>query len=690
MRLTFRLAVMASVALCAFASPLSAAVFINEIHYDDSTGTGDVGERVEVIATEGENLANYTLTLYNGSGGAPYTATGAAVTAPASITCGSGTASVVVFTEPGLQNGAPDGIALVGPSNAVVQFLSYEGSFTASGGPANGMTSTDIGVAETNSTAPGTSLQLTGNGNAYAQFTWANSGTDNFGACNTGQTFTPTVDVPPTVSSTTPANGATGVSTVANVLVNFSEPVTASGAWFTLTCATSGAHTATVSGGPANYTLNPDTDFASGESCTVTLVAAQIADQDGTADNLAANYVFSFQTAPDTAPAVASTTPANNASNVPVTGNIAINFNEAVTASGTWATVSCGTTGAHPVGFSGTGANYVLDPTTDFGFSETCTVTVLAAQIADQDGVADNMAANYVFTFTTAVGTGDYYASVDATNANTLRTTLHNLIKDHVSYPYSGSGTDTWTILEAADQDPSNPSRILDVYKNAVFPKAGGGNTNYNREHTWPNSLGFPNTDANGLPNPPYTDCHMLYLSHIGYNSDRGNKPYANCSGCTERATDANSGFGGGSGTYPGNSNWFQGPDGNGGSFEAWNHRKGDVARAVMYMVVRYEGGTNAAGQLEPDLELTDTRSQITIVNAQITGGVAYMGLKSTLIAWHEQDPPDAQEVLRNDVVQSFQQNRNPFVDHPEWVACLFGNVCTNTPTEAVFQNGFE
>jgi len=105
-------------------------------------------------------------------------------------------------------------------------------------------------------------------------------------------------------------------------------------------------------------------------------------------------------------------------------------------------------------------------------------------------------------------------------------------------------------------------------------------------------------------------------------------------------------------------------PDGNGGSFEVWNHRKGDMARAVMYMAIRYEGGTDAAtGQSEPDLELTDDRSKI----VQTSSSPAYMGLLSTLVAWSQQDPPDAAERARNEVIYSFQGNRNPFIDHPEW-----------------------
>ena len=71
-----------------------------------------------------------------------------------------------------MQNGAPDGIALVDDGGTVIQFLSYEGSFDATDGPANGMTSEDIGVSESSGTSEEESLQLSGTGTTYTDFTW--------------------------------------------------------------------------------------------------------------------------------------------------------------------------------------------------------------------------------------------------------------------------------------------------------------------------------------------------------------------------------------------------------------------------------------------------------------------------------------------------------------------------------------
>lgn len=257
-----------------------------------------------------------------------------------------------------------------------------------------------------------------------------------------------------------------------------------------------------------------------------------------------------------------------------------------------------------------------------------------------------------------------YYASVNTTSAALLRSTLHAVIDDHTRFPYTSGGTDTWNILEAADQDPGNAANILDVYRNRSLVKFGGGTGPYNREHTWPNSYGFPN---DGGTNYPYTDCHHLFLCDVGYNSDRANLPYGDCApGATERVTDVNDGQGGGSGVFPGNSNWF-----NGTVWQTWNARKGDVARAILYMDVRYEGGTHGVtGVVEPDLIVTDNAGLIVT-----TGGnaaVAYMGLLSVLVQWNAADPVDARERSRNDVVFGYQGNRNPFIDHPEWVNALF------------------
>ncbi len=159
------------------------AVFINEIHYDNA-GT-DTGEAIEVAAPAGTDLTGWSLVLYNGNGGVVYQTVALNGTVPDQSN-GYGTVFVSVS---GIQNGAPDGVALIDNNGAVVQFLSYEGSFTATDGPAAGMTSQDIGVAESWTTAVGASLQLSGSGNTYDDFSWVAAQTATFGNVNTGQTF---------------------------------------------------------------------------------------------------------------------------------------------------------------------------------------------------------------------------------------------------------------------------------------------------------------------------------------------------------------------------------------------------------------------------------------------------------------------------------------------------------------------
>jgi predicted extracellular nuclease len=124
---------------------------------------------------------------------------------------------------------------------------------------------------------------------------WDGFATDTFdglGAHSSGG------DAAPLVSSSTPVNRAIEVPESTNVTVNFSEPVAAAAGWYSITCATSGAHTATQSGGPQSYTLDPDLDFSTGETCTVTVDASKVADVDADdpPDTMAANHVFSFTT----------------------------------------------------------------------------------------------------------------------------------------------------------------------------------------------------------------------------------------------------------------------------------------------------------------------------------------------------------------------------------------------------------
>lgn len=372
---------------------------------------------------------------------------------------------------------------------------------------------------------------------------------------------------------------------------------------------------------------------------------------------------------PNPPPAVTTTQPVDGATDFPAAADLGIGFSEPVTLASGAFTLQCSQSGPVALGHATSGSSFTLSTDTALRGGESCALRVRASQIADSGGARPLQ--DVTIDFAVAAGSGgdgDYYGRVNTTSSSQLRCSLHQTIRGHSAYPYSGTGTSTWTILEIADEDPRDPGRILDAYRNRSYTKGSsragtGSGLTYNREHTWPNSLGFGSASGDlGLPHAPYTDTHMLYLTDTGYNSDRGNKPYAPCTStanCGERPTEANAGGGGGSGVYPGNSNWVDST-----SFQVWGKRRGDMARAVMYMVIRYEGGRDInSNQSEPDLELTDDRSRIRATSAS----PAYMGLLSTLLAWHRADPPDAAERERNEVIYSFQGNRNPFIDRPEW-----------------------
>ena len=165
------------------ASASAQTVFVNEIHYDNAGADADEG--VEIAGPATTDLTGWALVGYNGSGGAPYSTTNLSGIIPDE---GSGYGAVW-FPITGLQNGSPDGVALVDDLGVVVQFLSYEGTFQAVGGAADGMMSVDIGVAEDGSTLVGDSLQLTGTGTTYGDFTWNPPSASSHDQVNPGQTF---------------------------------------------------------------------------------------------------------------------------------------------------------------------------------------------------------------------------------------------------------------------------------------------------------------------------------------------------------------------------------------------------------------------------------------------------------------------------------------------------------------------
>ena len=153
------------------------SVFISEIHYDNVST--DANERIAITGAAGTDLTGWSLVLYNGGTNLAYATTTLSGTVIDDE--GNGFGEVTFgYAANGLQNGSPDGMALVDNTNQVVQFLSYEGVMTAVDGVANGMTSVDIGASEAGTGSVDGSIQLIGQ-------TWVTDPASNtFGSLNAG------------------------------------------------------------------------------------------------------------------------------------------------------------------------------------------------------------------------------------------------------------------------------------------------------------------------------------------------------------------------------------------------------------------------------------------------------------------------------------------------------------------------
>jgi endonuclease I len=227
---------------------------------------------------------------------------------------------------------------------------------------------------------------------------------------------------------------------------------------------------------------------------------------------------------------------------------------------------------------------------------------------------------------------GTYYAPAIGKSGTALRTSLNQIIRTNTKLTYD----QVWEALKLTDQDPNNSNNVILLYSGTSRSKTlnGGNPDDWNREHVWAKSHGDFGT-ATG----PGTDIHHLRPTDVTVNSDRGNKDFD--LGGTQSVE------------APGN---YTDAD----SWEPRNADKGDVARMIFYMAIRYEGGDGFA-----NLEVNDSVSN---------GTNPYIGKLSVLRQWNIQDPPSTFEKRRNQVIyDTYQHNRNPFIDHPEWVASIWG-----------------
>ncbi|MGL5928847.1 MAG: endonuclease I family protein [Dermatophilaceae bacterium] len=223
-----------------------------------------------------------------------------------------------------------------------------------------------------------------------------------------------------------------------------------------------------------------------------------------------------------------------------------------------------------------------------------------------------------------------YYAPVIGTAGAELKNALHDIIDGHIELSYD----QVWDALKDIDQDPGDSANVRTLYSGLSLSKTtnGGDPDDWNREHVWPQSRG----DFDTRPGPG-TDVHSLRPEDVTVNGARGNKDFdlggsavSQCTGCLS----------------------------DGDSFEPPAAVRGDVARMLFYMAVRYDGGDGFA-----DLELDDG----------VGAPAPLLGDLSVLLEWNAADPVDDVEMRRNDrIYDTWQGNRNPFVDHPEWAASIW------------------
>jgi len=235
-----------------------------------------------------------------------------------------------------------------------------------------------------------------------------------------------------------------------------------------------------------------------------------------------------------------------------------------------------------------------------------------------------------------------YYDDTEGLSGEELKDVLNNIISGHTEYSYNDLRD---FVLPNTDRDTLNSDNVILIYTGWSYPieDFGGDPDQWNREHVWAKSHG----DFGNVP-PCGTDAHHVRPCDTSVNSVRGNLDFDN--GGNEYIDGD-----GPTGCYYDSNSW-----------EPRDEDKGDVARMIFYMDVRYEGEDG-----EPDLEMVDW------VNSAPNNEPRH-GKKSTLLEWHLDDPVDDWERLRNDRIYNYQDNRNPFIDIPEFVARIWLGVSTN------------
>lgn len=254
---------------------------------------------------------------------------------------------------------------------------------------------------------------------------------------------------------------------------------------------------------------------------------------------------------------------------------------------------------------------------------------------------------------------GDYYKAAQGKTGFALKTALYSVIRDHNSQGYGN----IWNLVKTADIDSyyEKDGSILDVYSEKpagsdsvsftkVTDQCGQYSREgdcYNREHS------FPKSWFGGKVEPMNSDGHHLFATDGYVNSKRSNWPFGEVGSATYTSSN---------GSKLGAARSDLGYAGT--VFEPVDEFKGDFARAYFYMATRYE---NAIANWEGNSDSANA-----VLNGTNTT-VFEPWLLTMLKQWHKADPVSQKEIDRNQAVFNFQGNRNPYIDHPEFVSAIWG-----------------
>lgn len=224
-----------------------------------------------------------------------------------------------------------------------------------------------------------------------------------------------------------------------------------------------------------------------------------------------------------------------------------------------------------------------------------------------------------------------YYDDLDCNlTGEAFKNALYDIISvGHVKTPY---GSQTNSVLQKSDPDPNKSGYIICLYTGQSL------SSGWNKEHVWAKSHGFPTSSTE-----PYCDLHHLRPTLVSINSSRGNSDFGELDG----VSCSSDSYG---------NKWTS------TIFEPRDEVKGDVARMMFYMETRYGSKTSF------NLKLVNQTTTST------SDGNGKFGHLDTLLKWHYEDPVSDSEIYRNNVVYGYQKNRNPYIDHPEYVDLAYPN----------------